>query len=51
MTAVRAVHTACAVPGLEAPLDTAHVKVFYPADPVGDMAERMVQVTRPGRSQ
>ena len=51
MTAVRAVHTACAVPGLEAPLDTAHVKVFYPADPVGDMAERMTGVVRADASR
>jgi dienelactone hydrolase len=46
MTTVRAVHTACTVPGLEAPLNTAHLKVFYPADPVGDMNERMTGVVR-----
>jgi dienelactone hydrolase len=46
MTSVRAVHTACTVPGLEAPLNTAHVKVFYPADPSGDMTERMTGVVR-----
>lgn len=37
-------HTACAVPGLQAPLDTAHVKVFYPAAPTGDQTERMTGV-------
>jgi dienelactone hydrolase len=41
---VRAVHTACTVPGHEAPYDTAHLKVFYPAAPTGDMAERMTGV-------
>ncbi len=45
-TTVRAVHTACRIPGLAAPLDTAHVKVFYPADPTGDMTERMTGVIR-----
>jgi dienelactone hydrolase len=44
VTVVRAVHTACSVPGLPAPLDTAHVKVFYPAAPVDDLAERMTGV-------
>lgn len=43
---VRAVHAACRVPGLPEPLDTAHLKVFYPADPVGDMSERMTGVVR-----
>lgn len=51
MTVVRAVHTACVVPGLEPPLNTAHVKVFYPADPVGDMAERMTGVVRADASR
>ena len=41
---VRAVHTACTVPGHEPPFDTAHVKVFYPAAPTGDHAERMTGV-------
>ena len=45
-TTVRAVHTACTVPGNEPPYDTAHVKVFYPADPTGDMTERMTGVVR-----
>ena len=45
MTAsVRAVHTACTVPGHEPPFDTAHLKVFYPAAPTGDQAERMTGV-------
>ena len=45
MTAtVRAVHTACTVPGHEAPFDTVHLKVFYPAAPTGDQAERMTGV-------
>lgn len=44
MTDVRAVHTACTVPGHQAPFDTAHVKVFYPAAPTGDMTERMTGV-------
>jgi dienelactone hydrolase len=44
VTEVRAVHTACTVPGLQPPLDTAHVKVFYPAAPTGDMTERMTGV-------
>ena len=45
MTApVRAVHTACTVPGSEAPFDTVHLKVFYPAAPTGDQAERMTGV-------
>ena len=43
-TTVRAVHTACTVPGNEPPYDTAHVKVFYPAAPTGDQAERMTGV-------
>ena len=38
---VRAVHTACTVPGSTPPFDTAHLKVFYPAAPTGDMSERM----------
>jgi dienelactone hydrolase len=46
VSTVRAVHTACTIPGLQPPLDTAHVKVFYPADPVGDMTERMTGVIR-----
>ena len=41
---VRAVHTACTVPGHEPPFDTAHLKVFYPAAPTGDMTERMTGV-------
>jgi len=41
---VRAVHTAARVPGLSAPFDTAHVKVFYPAAPTRDDAERMTGV-------
>lgn len=41
---VRAVHTACEVPGLPAPLGTAHIKVFYPAAPRDDQAERMTGV-------
>ena len=41
---VRAVHTACTVPGHEPPFDTVHLKVFYPAAPTGDMAERMTGV-------
>lgn len=44
MTTVRAVHTAIAVPGLPAPFDTAHLKVFYPAAPKDDLAERMTGV-------
>ena len=44
MSVVRAVHTACTVPGHEPPLDTAHVKVFYPAAPTGDETERMTGV-------
>lgn len=38
---VRAIHAACTVPGNEAPYDTVHLKVFYPAAPTGDQAERM----------
>lgn len=41
---VRAVHTACTVPGHLPPYDTVHAKVFYPAAPTGDMAERMTGV-------
>lgn len=41
---VRAVHSACAVPGLEPPFDTAHLKVFYRAAPTGDLDERMTGV-------
>lgn len=41
---VRAVHTACTVPGHQAPFDTAHVRVFYPAAPTGDMTEKMTGV-------
>ncbi len=44
MTSVRAVHAACTVPGNSAPYDTVHLKVFYPAAPTGDQAERMTGV-------
>ena len=41
---VRAVHAACTIPGNVPPYDTAHLKVFYPAAPTGDMTERMTGV-------
>lgn len=41
---VRAVHAACTIPGNLPPYDTAHLKVFYPAAPTGDMSERMTGV-------
>jgi dienelactone hydrolase len=51
VTTVRAVHAACRVPGLAEPLDTAHLKAYYPADPVGDQAERMTGVVRADASR
>ncbi len=41
---VRAVHAACTVPTNQAPYDTVHLKVFYPAAPTGDLAEKMTGV-------
>lgn len=41
---VRAIHAACTVAGNTPPYDTVHLKVFYPAAPTGDMAEKMTGV-------
>jgi dienelactone hydrolase len=38
---VRSVWWAAAIPGFEAPFDTAHLRVFYPAKPTGSDAERL----------
>jgi dienelactone hydrolase len=38
---IRSVWWAAAVPGAEAPFDTAHLRVFYPAKPTGSDAERL----------
>jgi dienelactone hydrolase len=47
---VRAIHAACTVPGNTAPYDTVHLKVFYPAAPTGDMAEKMTGVVAADRA-
>ncbi|GIF26112.1 dienelactone hydrolase [Actinoplanes tereljensis] len=41
MSGVRSIWWATAVPGYEAPFDTAHLRVFYPAKPTGSDAERL----------
>ncbi|MFF5081914.1 alpha/beta hydrolase family protein [Actinoplanes sp. NPDC000266] len=38
---VRSVWWAAAIPGAEAPFDTAHLRVYYPAAPTGSDAERL----------
>jgi dienelactone hydrolase len=38
---VRSVWWAATIPGAEAPFDTAHLRVFYPARPTGSDAERL----------
>ncbi|MBB2944407.1 dienelactone hydrolase [Actinoplanes lutulentus] len=38
---VRSIWWAAAIPGAEAPFDTAHLRVFYPAKPTGSDAERL----------
>ncbi|MEU8243094.1 dienelactone hydrolase family protein [Actinoplanes missouriensis] len=38
---VRSVWWAATIPGAEAPFDTAHLRVFYPAMPTGSDAERL----------
>ena len=41
---VRSVYTSARVPGLRAPFDTAHVRVYYPAAPTGSDTERMTGI-------
>lgn len=48
---VRAVHGAVRVPGLEAPLDTVHFRVFHPARPTGSDDERLTGILPADRSR
>jgi len=44
---VRAVHGACAVPGLAAPYDTVHYRIYHPARRSGDDTERLTGAVPP----
>jgi predicted dienelactone hydrolase len=50
MPMIRALYTAVKAEGVPSPFDTLHLKVFYPAAPTGNDAERMTGVVPADRS-